>query len=304
MTTVAATKAYNITVTSIPPVNVDATTEEMTAESSFESLPLEIRNEIYSLVVVQEDIIKLRSFAGKPEPGGTTTSRPVVLQNFRNQGKHRGQVYVPFCPRGWVDAPPTFMALLSVNKAIRAEASAIVYGRNTFSFSTAKAATSFLQLIADAKVHVREIIVEERAAIRRDLVPLLSELVDAKCLRTLVLPTWENGSHHWCRLGCGLRRQGNDATLQELAVMLKPILTVLHESYRKQGLTASVLDIVQPYSDRLQELLRYHLRFVLGEELDGYDAPRADVLQTPTVSTPKRVRRKKARILESYDSDF
>ena len=256
---------------------------------------------IYSLVLVKEDIIKLKSFAGHPEPG-RTTNRPVVLQSFRNQGKRRGQLWVPFCPRGWVPAPPSFMAILGVSKAIRAEAAAIVYGRNAFSFNTTAIATRFLTLISDNKIYVREIIIQCSQGIRRDFSLLLGELLDLKSFRMLELPLWRE----W-QLECyGFHRYpwaySLDATLQEAAILLKPLLTVLHGAYRAQGLSASVLDVVQPHSDRLEELLRYQLRFVLDEEDGNRDPPTADVLELR--SNPPKGRKRKGGAYHDDDDDF
>lgn len=233
---------------------VDTAVVDDDIKSPFENLPSEIRNEIYSLVLVKDEPIYLRLF--EPNHG----EKRVVPQGWRNQGKHRGQVWQPFCPRRWIDAPPAFNALLRVNSTVAAEAAPILYSKNRVAFDMCRTAIEFVEQIEDSKVHLCYITICSDWSMRRGMVMLLSVLTDATSLRKLELHIYDHWRHR-------LYARSNVDAERELVALFKPFLTVLHHSYRRQRLSASVLDVVQQQGlEKFRKRLEFDMRFILSDE--------------------------------------
>ena len=117
------------------------------ATVSFESLPIEIRKEICSLVLVKDELIRLQTIQHRWEGGAD-----VVRVDVRYSPGHLHQIYKE--GKGWTLVPHT-NGILSVSKTMNAEASAVLYGQNFFSLSNAKIAHVWLKSIKKSKIYLR-----------------------------------------------------------------------------------------------------------------------------------------------------
>ena len=209
-----------------------------------EILPPEIRNKIYKMVLVEAESVKLQYYQPIEKLhyviNGKTTSRragvEVALVSHKRISTHRGQQWVG---NKWIEVPSN-TALLQVNKQLNAEASSILYGFNSFDFTTTKALESFLKQIGDNKQHLREIGLSyapsghSMSAGRRATTALLA----AKSLHTLKLTNIpvEN-----------IRADSQLVTdyISDHVEMFLPLLTSLHASFQADGLDAKILDVLK-----------------------------------------------------------
>jgi hypothetical protein len=127
----------------------------------FGRLPPEIRNRIYELLLHEPQVVKLQSYQPRDKLSymvdGEVTSRlasnEVAPVNHKRNTAHRGQEWDG---EKWVEVPSK-LALLQVNKHINAEISSMLYGFNSFEFTTSIALERFLQQIGDNKQYLREV---------------------------------------------------------------------------------------------------------------------------------------------------
>lgn len=221
-------------------------------KASFETLPIEIRNEIYKLVLVKKDEIILKYYRG----GYSGHESILIPAHFDPTNGHRHQVYDSHL-RDWVPAT-NFTALLGVNRQIKTEAEPILYTYNTFCL-VVKAADGvrFLQSLEDKKLHLRSIHIRHTSGIKANLPELVNELLDVRSLRTLRLPRerfWANEQDKWV-----------ECFDFDVVLATKPLLAALHGSYRTQDLSISVLDVVQPSNAKLRRDLEWALRYALRD---------------------------------------
>lgn len=103
-------------------------------------LPPELRNKIYEIVLAQPAVVKLQSYeARKQRYVGDAEATPshrvhhqVAPVDHKRNPAHRGQQFVA---GKWIEVPSK-TALVQVNKALNAETSSILYGFNSFDFTS------------------------------------------------------------------------------------------------------------------------------------------------------------------------
>lgn len=118
-------------------------------------------NRIYKFVLVEENPVKLQSYQPSEKLyyniNGRLTSRfadkEVAPVNHSRDSQHRGQHWNGMF---WTEIPSK-TALTQVNKQLNSEASSILYGCNTFDFTTTVALERFLNQIGDNKKYLRAV---------------------------------------------------------------------------------------------------------------------------------------------------
>ena len=124
-------------------------------------LPPELRNRIYKFVLVEEKPVKLQSYQPSDKlyykKNGRLTSRfadkEVAPVNHNRDSQHRGQHWNGMF---WTEIPSK-TALTQVNKKLNSETSSILYGCNTFDFTTTVALERFLNQIGNNKQYLRTV---------------------------------------------------------------------------------------------------------------------------------------------------
>jgi hypothetical protein len=135
----------------------------MADAGDLEKLPLEIRNEIYALVLTRPKPMVLCNFGGDQrgidsrdldnEWARSAPATKVAPVGHRRSIKAIGYQW----SRGkWVTAPSN-IALLCVNEKISAEAVAVLYSRTKFRFAGAGTVRRFLNLIGEKKHYLRNV---------------------------------------------------------------------------------------------------------------------------------------------------
>ncbi|KAM0723512.1 hypothetical protein Q7P37_000499 [Cladosporium fusiforme] len=236
--------------------------------NSLESLPVEVRQKIFSLVLVERNPIDIDVYNAR----GQEIRLGVARSDHHRNPKHRGHIYVGRT-QGWVPVVSSNAGLLGVSKQTQAEAAPLFYGDNSFVFSNANAPERFMKQIGGGMTgQLRHVSILGRstssinthksmhASIHRSLKPLVA----AKDLRTLGVPHYYFCPSHYAP------RQDKEMPLDyERAVELfvkhsLPLLQSLKASYEARNLTASVLDLVvvsSPASERVwcRNCRRYHV---------------------------------------------
>lgn len=212
--------------------------------TSLEDLPLEIRQRIYSLVLVESKEMNIQVYDAQ----GQEIHLGVARLGHRRNPKHRGQRW---SGNKWVSVVSSDTGLLKASKQIHAEAVPMFYGKNVFAFRSTNALDRFLNQIGDMKAHLRYLELPHFAfftrrshasahyAVHRSL----KTLVAATNLRSLTI------SHYYF---CPSRRTYNrpemaldyDRCVQQFVKHCKPLLNSLKTSYEAQNLLANVLDFV------------------------------------------------------------
>lgn len=137
---------------SIPPTDVGMLTK----------LPEEIRNMIYELVLTQPEELELQCYQPHCDElefviDGQSSTRVIGQEvapvKHKRVPQRRGQRWTS---KGWVEVPSK-SALLQVNKQLNEEATSILYGTNSFSFTTSRALERFLKQIGDNKWYLRTV---------------------------------------------------------------------------------------------------------------------------------------------------
>lgn len=126
-------------------------------------LPIELRNEIYDLVLVASQGFTLQAYGHRGIMRYIIDGKPYVREagcecapvGHSRSAKHRLQQWRGK-PQVWFEVPSK-IALVHVNKTIQAETSPILYGANLFKFVSSKALEWFLIQIGDNKQHLRTI---------------------------------------------------------------------------------------------------------------------------------------------------
>ncbi|CAK1361312.1 hypothetical protein CB0940_03297 [Cercospora beticola] len=126
-------------------------------------LPSEARIEIYKHALVKLEPIRLELRSGSKH--GREIVNADHKRNYNHHHNGRFQAYDK--TKGeWVDAPPIENAIIFVNKAICLEATAVLYGSNTFTFKTTTALDHFLDTIGMRAQHLRHVIVGPKGYVK------------------------------------------------------------------------------------------------------------------------------------------
>jgi hypothetical protein len=221
-------------------------------------LPPELRKEIYSYLLIEDDPITISRYK---EP---KQHRVVRMGSYRNVN-HHDEIYDPD-KKAWKKAPPGPDALLVVNKLMNQEAAQVLYGFNHFEFENSAALQSFLECIGDSRQHLRHIALLGQGVIHRykwaALDASLDLLLQAKGLRYL-----EFSHIDFCG-AVGAREAacwgGDTATLVNHC---KPLLESLKASFESQNLDISILDVIKI------DLPPCPLKFKYGSLYEEYHKP-------------------------------
>lgn len=210
-------------------------------------LPPELRNKIYEMVLTQPATVKLQSYeARKPRyveeledeaPSHHARHQVAPVDHKRNPA-HRGQQFVA---GKWVEVPSK-TALVQVNKVLNAESSSILYGFNSFEFTSTLALERFLIQIRGNKLFLRSVGLQwtpsghSLPAGRRAMEALLS----AKSLHTVSLTSVPI---HNDRIDSELTR----THIRQHVEMFLPILKARLADYKKadEGTRPDVPDILK-----------------------------------------------------------
>jgi hypothetical protein len=121
-------------------------TSNMTDAGSLQKLPLEIRKQIYTNLLVEPKTIAIKRYIN-PE---AYKSGEVARMNHHRKAD-RGRKIHDRRRKTWVEAPPSSTAILLVNKVVSQEATPVFYGANDFFFDNAGALQDFLAWIGQAR---------------------------------------------------------------------------------------------------------------------------------------------------------
>jgi hypothetical protein len=221
----------------------------MADAGDLEKLPLEIRNEIYALVLTRPKPLVLCNFGGDQpsiDRGGLDNewARSAPATKVAPLGQHRSTKAIGYqwVRRKWVEAPSN-IALLCVNEKVSAEAVAVLYSQTKFRFARAGTVRRFLNLIRDKKQYLRDVgmcargwkfglgFYEARYA--------MEALADAKCIRVFEVAHVDVCPH----VPAKSRRLYPGS--QKVVKLYEPLLKYLTAAYEDKDLNASILDVVR-----------------------------------------------------------
>ena len=209
-------------------------------------LPPELRNRIYKFVLVKDGRVKLQCY--QPQEGNLhyvrngkrtwrVADREVAPVGHKRDPDHRGQYWERW--GGWKEIPSK-TALTMVNKKLNSETSSVLYGCNTFDFTTTVALERFLKLIGDNKKHLRAVglscspVGHALASGSR----AMTALMVAKSLHTLSLT---NFPVEHIEMELQLARN----SIKDHVEMFAPLLISLHTSLRARGRGKDILNVVK-----------------------------------------------------------
>jgi hypothetical protein len=199
-------------------------------------LPLEIRNEIYAYLLIEDKAIPIKRTKEKKQV------MPARMDGHRNT-EHRRKLYDRH-QRRWIGAPPCSTSLLLVNKAVNQEATQILYGSNEFQFKNAGALECFLKSIGPSGQHLRHLELMGRGLF------YFGSLLSMK--RSLSIPQATASLRslqvsHFALCG-GLEQptvRGRMISVKTLALACAPLLRSLKTAFDKQKLNISIFDVVK-----------------------------------------------------------
>jgi hypothetical protein len=221
----------------------------MADAGDLERLPLEIRNEIYTLVLTRPKPLVLCNFGGD-QPSidrgdlDNEWARSAPATKVAPLGHHRNIKAIGHQWEGqkWVKEPSK-IALLCVNEKVSAEAVAVLYSRTKFRFARAGTVRRFLNLIGDKKQYLRDVgmcargwkfgvgFYEARYA--------MEALAAAKCIRI-----FEVAHVDVCPQVPATSRRVYPGS-QKVVKLCEPLLDSLKTAYQDKDLNASVLDVIK-----------------------------------------------------------
>jgi hypothetical protein len=191
-------------------------------------LPPEIRKEIYSYLLVEDETIRIK-------------------RSIRAKSKHKYDTAALRLRRRKRSSQ-----ILRVNMLIREEAAQILYGCNKFEFFNAGALYHFLQQVGDARRHLRHVAIYQDGLMFmrswKSMQQSIQILASVGGLRTLEVS-------HDALCGSGTPK----TSIKDLVQHCKPLLNALNAEFITKGLNSSVLDIIdivlpRSYCDDLPEL--------------------------------------------------
>lgn len=207
--------------------------------TSLQSLPIEVRQKIYSLVLVEPDEIDIKVY-NAPNP---VVARGVARDTHKRNSKHRGQIY-----RGsrWFPVVSSNAELLRVSKQVQADAAPLFYGLNRFEFQTTNALERFLNQVGGIKAHIRHLTLLGRAfwhsrpaspyaALHRFLKALAASR-DLRCLNISYV--------YFCTSDSGNPPPDFKPNVKQLVKHCIPLLKPLQTSYKAKNLAQNFLDVV------------------------------------------------------------
>jgi hypothetical protein len=200
---------------------------------NLETLPLELRKDIYAHLLVETKKIPIKRFVEYKYGQG----KPIRMDHHRNK-KHPGKFY-DRSQQQWVDAPPCTTSLLLVNSAVSLEATQVLYGFNQFEFEHACALWTFLEKIGESKQYLRHLAIIGRGVLYHN-----STVAMSKAMRLLQhtpsLRSLEISHFALCD-----RFYGHRLTVFSLVLACAPMLKSLKITFEKEKLNVNVLDVIK-----------------------------------------------------------
>ena len=206
---------------------------------TLQDLPLELRQKIYSLALVEPRSIVIDPY----NAANREIHDGVVRRDHHRNPQHRGQVY---CRRAkkWVRVLTiTHACLFRANKQTLAEAAPMFYGGNKFRLKNPQALERFLNQIGQNKKHLRHVGVEYCGSIHMQSASLraFGALVAAKDFRSLHISYADFMGH-------GDRTRSPQVILPKVEALIKhckPLLQHIKASYDAKSLRFNVMDVIQ-----------------------------------------------------------
>jgi len=203
----------------------------------FLDLPPELRKMVYDLLLQESGPITIDSYKPVNLP-----RRPVRL-GLRNKYNHKGLQWDKLSGK-WQGQKPSNFSLLRVNKQLRDEAAAFVYGDHTFNFYSMSDALVFVETVGSMAKYLRQLDLASCGYMSTKATPLLELLKDAKGLRALTV------AHSTVCSSRTIYYYGRKHVTPERFVHeCAPLLAALHEERKAADNEANVLDILQIETD-------------------------------------------------------
>jgi hypothetical protein len=210
-----------------------AVTADTANTGNLETLPLELRKEIYAHLLVETKKIPIERFVENKYGQG----KPIRMDHHRNK-KHPGKFHDRSQQR-WVDAPPCTTSLLLVNSAVSVEATHVLYGFNRFEFEHACALWTFLEKIGESMQYLHHLAIIGRGVLYHNRTVAMSKamrlLQHTPSLRSLEI------SHFAL---CD-RFYGHRLTVYSLVLSCAPLLKSLKITFEEEDLNVNILDVIR-----------------------------------------------------------
>ncbi|KAF2165060.1 hypothetical protein M409DRAFT_55960 [Zasmidium cellare ATCC 36951] len=199
------------------------------AKATFFDLPVETRLQIYGYILEEHSPIALTIIRRHGAP------REVARRANQRDKHHRGLIWNRE-DRIWVAAPPTYTALIFVNRQVYTEATEILYGNNAFQFSSTTALKDFLEHLGQRARHLRYISIDAGGYVFSSIRAALGYLQQAKGLKKL-----EFAHKDFCTTSNASKPI---TTPIRLILDCTGLLKTLHAVYKSRKLSGSVLNLV------------------------------------------------------------
>lgn len=203
---------------------------------ALEKLPIEIRKQIYTYVLVDPKTIAIKRYINHKAYKKGEVAR---MDHHRKLDRSR-KVY-DRRRKAWIDAPPSTNSILLVNKTVSSEATPVFYGSNDFFFESAGALQDFLAWVGPARQHLRHVEVDGRGIMFQAswtaMDRSLSLLESSRGLRAL----------HFYHTGfCGGHgRDRTNVSVGDVAVHCSPLLKSLQATWEARNVSMDILDVVK-----------------------------------------------------------
>lgn len=203
---------------------------------SLQTLPVELRQRIYGLVLERGEVIQLEnSLLANTLPG----IPGVAPKGHHRDVAHRGKIR-DASGSAWVPAV-SHVALILVSKEVNADATPLLYGNNRFELQHTGALERFLVQIGNAKQYLRHISIamggykfhDGLTAANRSFLALRQ----AKDLRSITISHFD--------LCCLKLNKTGWLDVDDLVNGLTHLLMELHTAHEARNLKGNVLDVVK-----------------------------------------------------------
>jgi len=204
---------------------------------------------IYEMVLVKPDSVKLKSYQPQDKLhyvlNGNAISRDarvagqtVAPIDHKRNPKRRGQQWDG---KEWVEIPSK-TALTLVNKRINAETTSILYGCNTFDFTTTVALERFLTQIGNNKQHLRAVglMYTPKGHLFGAGLRAMTALTAASSLQTLSLSNFPVNS-----MNIDADSEYLSESFRVFVQMLLPVLRSLHATLQAKGRGRDILNVLK-----------------------------------------------------------
>lgn len=124
----------------------------MADAGDLEKLPIEIRKQIYSHLLVEPKTIVIKRYINPK----AYKKGEVARKNHHRKANRDRKVY-DRRRKAWVEAPPSTTSIFLVNKVVCLEATPVFYGSNDFFFDNTGALQDFLAWIGQSTQHLRHV---------------------------------------------------------------------------------------------------------------------------------------------------